>query len=215
MPSGPVLRSRAVRIRRSFGACPWATLDESRDSCRIRVQVARPRVHELTALCEMICLHIWGLGFVRHSMGKCRFADLARCRCGFRRPIPERSPEPVRGSVDPESLQQLHERGVVERLVGGGTRGEDESAAVAERASLIENRHRSFAQRDTMLAFGLHPVCRNCPGARLDVDFAPRSESNLARPGGGQDQEFKRELRGRPCRRFTHHVDRGRDLAVG
>ena len=130
-------------VNRGFGPC--CSCSQPNHGRRFRVQVSGPCVHELAALCEMVCPRIWVLGLVRQRMGKCRFANLARCGRAFRRPIPERTPESVCGSVDPESLQQLHECGVVERFVGGGTRGEDETAAVVVRASLLENRNRSFA----------------------------------------------------------------------
>ena len=139
----------------------------------------------------MVCPRIWGLGLVRQRMGKCGFANLARCGRAFRRPIPERTPETVCGSVDPKSLQQLHERGVVKRLVGGGTRGEDE--AVAERAGLIENRNRSFAQRDTMLALGLHPVRRHrcsVPQRLEDFEHVVRVYVRYGSLGESREGEF-------------------------
>ena len=117
--------------------------------------------------------------------------------------------------VEPGAFEEVQQRSPGKRAA---LRGPGKHQGIArrgeERARLVEDRHRAFAQRNPVRALRLHPPHRYRPGPSVDVDLVPARAPCLARARGGQDHELEGQAREGTSRSGVHGGDRLADLDV-
>ena len=83
--------------------------------------------------------------------------------------------------------------GVLAHAAGSRADGRKQELALAGYGvKLAQDRHGARGERDAVWMSHFHFFGRNCPNARVQIEFYPFSGANLAGPDEGQRQQFER-----------------------